>query len=96
MASAWDKAVRGEHGGAREGAGRKPAVVAEMPDHDPETGEIKCDNVNVEKRDGTIRPTGNAAQQGLRRLMWSMCLIYTLTTYRSDLREQRLKPASAA
>lgn len=66
---AWDKAVRGEHGGAREGAGRKATVVAGAPPHDPETGEINVDNVNVDKKQGgTIRPTGNTAQQGLRRL----------------------------
>lgn len=44
---AWDKAVRGKHGGAREGAGRKPAVAAEVPAHNAETGEINVDNVNV-------------------------------------------------
>ena len=66
---AWDKAIRGEHGGAREGAGRKPAITTDAPPHNPETGEINVDNVNVDKEQGgTIRPTGNTAQQGLRRL----------------------------
>ncbi len=64
---AWDKAVRGEHGGAREGAGRKPAVAAEVPDHDPETGEIKLDNIQLEKPVSDA-PTGTSAQAGLRRL----------------------------
>jgi len=67
---AWDKAVRGEHGGAREGAGRKPAVVAEAPPHDPETGGIKSDNIRLES---TLsgKPSsdyGTSAQAGLRRL----------------------------
>lgn len=61
---AWDKAVRGEHGGAREGAGRKSAS-AEIPLHDPETGEIKSDNVTLDKSE---RQGGNSQQQGLRRL----------------------------
>jgi len=60
--------VRGEHGGAREGAGRKPAVAADAPPHDLETGEINVDIINVEKSDGTIRPTGTSAAHGLRRL----------------------------
>lgn len=67
---AWDKAVRGEHGGAREGAGRKPAVAAEAPDHDAETGEIKPDIVRLENAP-TAKPSseyGNSAQAGLRRL----------------------------
>jgi hypothetical protein len=63
---AWDRAVRGEHGGAREGAGRK-AASQELPPHDPETGEIKSDNVTLEK--GQVdRRGGNSSQQGLRRL----------------------------
>jgi len=66
---AWDKAVRGEHGGAREGAGRKPAS-AEVPAHDPETREIKTDNVSLEYGAKRVRPAdyGNSAQSGLRRL----------------------------
>ncbi len=59
--------MRGEHGGAREGAGRKPAVAAEVPDHDPETGEIKLDNIQLEKPVSDA-PTGTSAQAGLRRL----------------------------
>lgn len=62
---AWDKAMRGEHGGAREGAGRKPAVAT--PEHDPETGEIKLDNIQLEKPVSDA-PTGTSAQAGLRRL----------------------------
>ncbi len=67
---AWDKAVRGEHGGAREGAGRKPAVAASAPPHDPETGEIKADIVSLENKPDRVRPTdyGNSAQAGIRRL----------------------------
>lgn len=67
---AWDKAVRGEHGGAREGAGRKPAVAADAPPHDQETGEIKADIVSLENKPDRVRPTdyGNSAQAGLRRL----------------------------
>jgi len=64
---AWDKAVRGEHGGAREGAGRKPAVVADTQPHDSETGEIKFNNVKLE-REPSNAPMGNSAQAGLRRL----------------------------
>jgi hypothetical protein len=63
---AWDKAVRGEHGGAREGAGRKPAVAADVPAHDPDTGEINVSNIHVEKTPD--RPAGTTAQAGLRRL----------------------------
>ncbi len=60
----------GEHGGAREGAGRKPAVAADAPPHDPETGEIKADIVSLENKPDRVRPTdyGNSAQAGLRRL----------------------------
>jgi len=63
---AWDKAVRGEHGGAREGAGRKPAVAADAPPHDPETGEIKGYIIPLEKQ--VSKGTGTSAQLGLRRL----------------------------
>ncbi len=63
---AWDVAVRGEHGGAREGAGRKPAVAADAPPHDPETGEINVSNIHVDKVPD--RPAGTTAQAGLRRL----------------------------
>jgi hypothetical protein len=57
---AWDRAVRGEHGGAHnpEGiggkSGKQPIIV-------------NVDNVNVDNG-GTVRPTGNSADAGLRRL----------------------------
>lgn len=51
--------------GAREGAGRKPAAPA--PDHDLETGEIKLNNVKLEREPSTA-PMGNSAQAGIRRL----------------------------
>ena len=56
---AWDRVVRGEHGGAREGAGRKPLET-------PKT--INVDNIHVERMDRTVRPDGTSAQAGLRRL----------------------------
>lgn len=67
---AWDRAVRGEHGGAREGAGRKPTVAADVPAHDPDTGEIKAHIVSLENKPERVRSTdyGNSAQAGLRRL----------------------------
>jgi len=58
--------VRGEHGGAREGAGRKPAVTVDAPPHDPETGEINVSNIHVDKVPD--RPAGTTAQAGIRRL----------------------------
>jgi len=67
---AWDKAVRGEHGGARERAGRKPAVAAEVLTHDPETGEIKAGNIRLENTPAAKLSSdyGTSAQAGLRRL----------------------------
>ncbi len=67
---AWDKAVRGEHGGARDGAGRKPAIADDAPPHDPDTGEIKPDNIRLENTP-VAKPSsdyGTSAQAGLRRL----------------------------
>lgn len=58
---AIDQAMRGEHGGARPGAGRPPSQPAI---HEP---VINVDNVNVENQ-GAIRPTGNSADAGRRRL----------------------------
>jgi hypothetical protein len=58
---AWDKVVRGEHGGAREGAGRPPTS-------DPEPPEIKDDNVILEKKPRKGAVVGNSSKQGLRRL----------------------------
>lgn len=63
---AWDRAVRGEHGGAHN------------PNRDPQTGRfvskpvecLKSDNVRLEdaaKKLGTL-DYGNSAQAGLRRL----------------------------
>jgi hypothetical protein len=58
---AWDRAVRGEHGGAREGAGRPPKnSLASRPIN------FKSDNVTLEKH--SDRKGGNSQQQGIRRL----------------------------
>ncbi len=58
---AWDKAVRGEHGGNRNPTGRnqhtpEPEVAADV---------VKRDNVTL---DHPERQGGNSQQQGLRRL----------------------------
>jgi len=58
---AWDKAVRGEHGGNRNPAGRnqhspEPEAVSDM---------VKSDNVTLDQAE---RQGGNSQQQGLRRL----------------------------
>jgi len=54
---AWDTVIRGEHGGAREGAGRKTQG----------SPFIKTDNVSLDKGDRSS-DHGNSAQAGLRRL----------------------------
>ncbi len=60
---AWDKAVRGEHGGNRNPTGRNQHT----PEPDGVADEVKSDNVTLDliKSD---RQGGNSQQQGLRRL----------------------------
>lgn len=74
---AWDIAIRGEHGGARNPTGRNQHST------DGEQ-EVNIDNVNVDLTadappagadadapiipHGTVRPSGNTVSQGLRRL----------------------------
>ncbi|MCB8883723.1 DUF1330 domain-containing protein [Acidisoma cellulosilytica] len=43
----FDGAIRGEHGGAREAAGRKK-IATELPPHDPKTREIRNDNAKLD------------------------------------------------
>lgn len=62
---AWDKAVRGEHGGSRNSTGRnqhtlEPEVAADV---------VKADNIRLDLQ--VRKPPsdyGNSAQSGLRRL----------------------------
>jgi hypothetical protein len=54
----WDRAVRGDHGGAHNPTG--------INQHS-EADQVNVDNVNVDQM-GTVRPVGNSAQAGLRRL----------------------------
>ena len=58
----WDRATRGDHGGAHNptGLGGKSGKT--------EADIVNDDNVNVDNPPGTIRPTGNSSQAGLRRL----------------------------
>ena len=58
---AWDKAIRGEHGGNRNPTGRNQHTAE--PELTPDL--VKRDNVTL---DHSERQGGNSQQQGLRRL----------------------------
>jgi hypothetical protein len=63
----FDRAIRGEHGGAHNphGLGGKSGKTA---DDIVNVDNVNVDNVNVDLNGGTVRPDGNSAQHGLRRL----------------------------
>lgn len=58
---AWDKAVRGEHGGNRNPTGRNQHT----PEPDAVADLVKCDNITLDQPE---RQGGTSQQQGLRRL----------------------------
>ncbi len=60
---AWDKAVRGEHGGNRNPTGRNQHT----PEPESAPNMVKLDNIQLDQDKG-IAPTGTSAQAGLRRL----------------------------
>jgi len=60
---AWDKAVRGEHGGNRNPTGRNQHT----PEPEAVPDVVKLDNIQLDQSKGAS-PTGTSAQAGLRRL----------------------------
>ncbi len=59
---AWDRATRGEHGGAHNprGLGGKSGKTVD--------DIVNVDDMHVDNKHSTVRPTGTSAQAGLRRL----------------------------
>ncbi len=60
---AWDKAVRGEHGGNHNPTGRNQHT----PEPESTSDVVKLNNIQLDQGKG-VAPTGTSAQAGIRRL----------------------------